>query len=308
MKHHTMTELYLITGFLGSGKTTLLSNLLNELGENRSIAVIQNEYAPTGIDGKILKQANDNFKLIEINNGSVFCVCQLSNFEKTTNKLIEEYQPEIIFLEASGLADPISIAEVIETESLKNKLSLSGIITLVDLPNFERSLQMMPRFKHQIMIADKVIANKKDLFDGDDSLIKSKIEAINPFADVFFCQHAKLDWDEVCTIKNENTRSYEQYKGIEAASRPDWACSVLRTHESVDEEKLHAFLEKIIPFSPRTKGFIKLKSGKTVAIQSTFDQIEIKEIENYNGRGELIVFSPKLSSIEIRKIFNESIL
>ncbi len=302
-----MTELYLITGFLGSGKTTLLSKLLKELGENRRIAIIQNEYAPTGIDGKILKQANENFKLVEINNGSVFCVCQLSNFEKTTLKLIEDYNPEIIFLESSGLADPISIAEVIETESLKAKLSLSGIITLVDLPNFDRCLQMMPRFKHQVMIADKVIANKKDIFIGDLSDIQSKIKNINPFADIYFSEYAKVNWDKICNLDKTHERSFEKYKGSEAAGRPDWACSVLRTHDKVEIEKLNIFIKKMIQFSPRIKGFINLTNGKTIALQTTFDNIEIKEIENYQGRGEIIVFSPELSSLEVRKIFNASI-
>ena len=68
---------YLITGFLGSGKTTLLKYLLNHVGSRYRIAVIQNEFAPTGMDGMELKRESPDFKLLEINNGSVFCVCQL---------------------------------------------------------------------------------------------------------------------------------------------------------------------------------------------------------------------------------------
>lgn len=56
------------------GLSTLLKNILHEEGSRRRIAVIQNEYAPTGVDGQELKREFPDFKLVEINNGSVFCV------------------------------------------------------------------------------------------------------------------------------------------------------------------------------------------------------------------------------------------
>ena len=302
-----MTEFYLITGFLGSGKTTLLKNLLRELGSQRRIAVIQNEYAPTGIDGKELRQVSENFKLIEINNGSVFCVCQLSNFEQTAQKLIDDYQPEIIFLEASGLADPISIAELLGMEGLRKQLVLGKIITLVDLPNFEMSLKMMPRFKHQLMIADKVIANKKDLFKGDLDHIREEVKKLNPYAEVSFTEHANVDWEALCQVTDASGMAYQRFSDIEAAGRPDWSCSVLRTHETVEEEKLREFITTMQIDSPRIKGFINLNNGTTVSIQTSFDQVEIVEVSNYTGRGELIVFSPTLTPLEIKKRFLSSI-
>ena len=115
-----ITDLILISGFLGSGKTTLLKNLLS-LHKGKRIAVIQNEFAPSGVDGKELQLTDTSFKLVEINNGSVFCVCLLSNFIENITKLITEYNPEIIYLEASGISDPISICELLNNEAIKNK-------------------------------------------------------------------------------------------------------------------------------------------------------------------------------------------
>lgn len=298
-----MTEFYLITGFLGSGKTTLLKNLLHELGSQRRIAVIQNEYASTGIDGKELRQASENFKLVEINNGSVFCVCQLSNFEQTAQKLIDDYQPEIIFLEASGLADPISIAELLGMDALRKQLVLGKIITLVDLPNFDMCLKMMPRFKHQIMIADKVIANKKDVFKGDFQHIQDEVKKLNPFAEVCFTEYAKVDWNALCQLTDGSGKAYQRFEDVKSGGRPDWSCSVLRTHDTVCECRLLAFIKDMQKDSPRIKGFINLDNGKTVSIQTSFDQLEIIEVNNYTGRGELIVFSPTLTPLEIKKRF-----
>ena len=188
-----MTQFHLITGFLGSGKTTFLSNILKELAPSHKVAVIQNEFASTGIDGKELQQRVPGFKLIEINNGSVFCVCQLSNFKQTLLKLVSEYAPEQIFLEASGLADPISVVELLQVDGLKELVSLGQIISLVDAANFFKGLNGLVRFKHQVMVADKVILNKTDLADEATlSAIKKEVKQLNPFAEIMPAVFARI--------------------------------------------------------------------------------------------------------------------
>ena len=72
--------LHIISGFLGSGKTTLLKNILEKYSDTIKIGVVQNEFAPANIDGIALKKTGKNFNLLEIKNGSVFCVCLLSTF------------------------------------------------------------------------------------------------------------------------------------------------------------------------------------------------------------------------------------
>ena len=58
----------LVTGFLGSGKTTFLKRLLHNIPENLNLAVIQNEFAPSNVDGEELMQSTDGaFELLEIN-------------------------------------------------------------------------------------------------------------------------------------------------------------------------------------------------------------------------------------------------
>lgn len=61
-------KLILLTGFLESGKTTLLSHLLEAYKDQ--IGVLMNEFGEVGVDGKLIE--NDEFKLTEINNGSIF--------------------------------------------------------------------------------------------------------------------------------------------------------------------------------------------------------------------------------------------
>lgn len=115
-----MISFYLVTGFLGSGKTTFLKDILHTYSHKKRIAIIQNEFAPSGVDGNELNQSGYPFKLVEVNNGSVFCVCMLGNFIKSIENLIRDFHPEMIFPEASGLADPVNIIELLQKNNIKN--------------------------------------------------------------------------------------------------------------------------------------------------------------------------------------------
>ncbi len=184
---------YLVTGFLGSGKTTFLKEVLAGYSSGKRIAVIQNEFAPTGVDGIELKMTGTGFRLVEINNGSVFCVCLMATFVESLQQVISEYKPEMIFLEASGLADPVNIIELLGREGLNGRVGLANIITIVDAPNFERGRKTLPRFRHQIMIADTVMINKSDLFEDSKTLLYDQIRAMNPFAGIIETAFCKTD-------------------------------------------------------------------------------------------------------------------
>ena len=176
-------------------------------------------YEVITIDGITLKRTNPDFELIEMNNGSVFCVCLLSNFVTTLHTIIEKHQPEIIFLEASGLADPINVAELLQHENLKGKLILEKVITVVDAVNFERCLQMMNRFKHQIMIADTVIINKTDLNTVGLPAINAHIKTIAPFAQIIeteYCAGFHLAMNQL-----PNSPNALRHTGLASEGKPE---------------------------------------------------------------------------------------
>ncbi|WP_066631608.1 GTP-binding protein [Labilibacter marinus] len=295
----------LITGFLGSGKTTLLSHLLKELSQEKRIAVIQNEFAPTGVDGKELQQSNTDFKLVEINNGSVFCVCQLTNFVSNMQKLIEEYKPEIIFLEASGLADPISVVELLQTDELKDKVTLDMNICLVDAPNYFKGLSVVQRFKHQLMVADHIIINKVDIFKGDLKEIKDSIQELNSYAQITETSYSKVNWLALCSGNTTQGEAAKRFEGQQSEGRPDTVACVLRSHEKLCECNLKAFLHHLKQDCPRIKGFLNLDDGRVVSVHTVFDEVEIKEVSNYTGRSELIAFGKDLTIGKLRGVFNQ---
>ena len=302
-----MIPFYIVTGWLGSGKTTLLKNILNKYGDKTRIAVIQNEFAPTGVDGKELENTGQPFKLIEVNNGSVFCVCQLNNFTEALEKLASDYSPDVIFLESSGLADPISIAEILNDTKIKNKIALKKIYTIIDAINFERTFQMMVRFKHQVMVADKLIINKTDCDEANTEKTLEQLKKWNPFAEVVQTSFCNIELNDLFN-SDDVGKSRRFLPLVKAGSKPDMGVSFLRMHEKISKKQLLLFIEDIMPTSQRIKGFVNLKNGGTLAIQSVYNKFEHSILEKFEGRTELIIFNNNYTPRDLQKLFKTRVI
>jgi len=218
-------------------------------------------------------------------------------------KLISNYAPEHIFLEASGLADPISIVELLQSDQLKDKVALGQIISLVDAPNFFKGLSSLPRFKHQLMIADTIILNKTDLSDANTlQYIETEVKVLNSFAQIYPSVYANVKWEN-CLKDEKSGQAAERFIGIESEGRPDIHSCVLRTHDKIALDQLNVFIKDIQQQSIRIKGFVNLSDGKVISIHCVFDEFELKVLENYVGPSELIVFSESIDLKELRKRF-----
>lgn len=296
-----MTRFYLVTGFLGSGKTTFLKNVLNTYATSERIAIIQNEFAGSSIDGKELERTDQPFRLQELNNGSVFCVCMLGTFIQTLKKVITDYGPEMIFLEASGLSDPINILELLQNPEIENQLQLSQIFTIIDAPHFSRSLQLMERYRHQVMVADRVMINKTDQYEGNINELISSIKELNPFALVTKTAYCRFDNDTI--IIDQPHKAAAVFGKPESGGRPEVKASVLRIQQKISKDGLKAFVREIQDVCYRMKGFVNTTEGHVIGLQVVFDAASFERITQYVGPSELIVFSEILTPKELRRIF-----
>ncbi len=298
---------FLVTGFLGSGKTTFISNIIDFYAKEKKVGIVQNEFAPANFDGKELKRhSNNNFELMEINNGSVFCVCLLSNFITSLSAFSEKYNPDLLFIESSGLSDPIAIGQLFESPVLKPKLLFSGSICIVDAKNYFKLLVLQKRIEHQVKIADIIIINKTENLKIIDKNIEEEISKINPFAKIYQTSYCKLNVEEAIHFISDPL-SYKisiENPQLESAGRPDINSAVLRTVTPLKNENIDNFLQSITSQSIRLKGYIKTDNKKIYAVQASYSEYNTEKIENNgNNQTEIIVMSEEINARTLSNIY-----
>jgi len=155
-----MINSYIITGFLGVGKSSLLTNTLkNHFGEKR-IALIVNEFGEIGVDQNILKNVHSD--VIEISEGCICCT-MAQEFETGVIEIINKYDPELIFVETSGAAEPFPVFM-----SLQNLgISVDGALCVVDVKNY-KSYMDNPTARYQIGGSNIIVLNKTDLVNAQE--------------------------------------------------------------------------------------------------------------------------------------------
>lgn len=287
---------HIISGFLGSGKTTFLKRIIEKYSSERKIGIIQNEFAPANIDGVELKQSGHDFNLLEINNGSVFCVCLLGDFVRSLEKFIDQYQPEILIIEASGLSDTTSISEVVSVSSLADKIYLTSNWCIVDAQNFSKVGLMKQRVIHQLRMADVVVINKIDLLKNGTENIKEELKIINPFAELRETTYCNIDFE----LGTQPVNKF-YFSEVKAMPSPAINSMVIKSTRKFTRHSLESFLQKWASKAYRIKGFVNLQDGKTVAVQCTFSSVEVMEVENAFHPTELIAMSDQFTIREWNK-------
>jgi G3E family GTPase len=186
-----------ITGFLGSGKTTLLRRLLRHPGMNRA-AVIINEFGDVALDHELVAASSEQITLLS--NGCLCCTLRTDLQETLRELFIKRRAGEVIdfdrvFVETTGLADPIPVLHTLQTDGLLGaQYRLNGVVTLVDAVNGSGQLDTMPEAVKQAAVADRLVITKTDIADGDTvERLQQRLAAMNPFALITTAVDGELD-------------------------------------------------------------------------------------------------------------------
>ncbi len=172
----TRLPVTLFTGFLGSGKSTLINRVLRENPGTR-FGLIVNEFGDVPIESRIIETHDD--EIIEFPNGCMCCVVKSDLMRAVRTLSSRREKIDHLLVEASGLSDPIPIAQVFlahETEYV-----LNGIFCLVDVRRFIDDCDVYGVATSQVAYADVVFLTKlADAFEGHRRSVESRISDIAP--------------------------------------------------------------------------------------------------------------------------------
>lgn len=189
-------HVYVLSGFLGSGKTTLLTKAIDYFTEaGRKPAVIMNEIGEVNLDGQLIANEVPMSELL----GGCICCSSRGDLATALNELVTGEQPDIIFVESTGIANPMEIIDEITDASLILPIELSAIITVVDAPQL-LELNRTSRGKtyrlmrDQIRCANLLLLNKTDLMQ-ELALqeVHDLVREWNPYADLHYTVFSQID-------------------------------------------------------------------------------------------------------------------
>lgn len=176
-------QLLIISGFLGAGKTTLIIRLAKEaVAKKVKVAVIVNEVGEIGIDDMFMRQLDLNvWEML----GGCICCTLAADLGNTLDKLIEEYQPDLVLLEPSGAADLRAINEII-TAYEDRSIFKTCKLTIVDPLRLPMLMEVItPLITSQIQSAEWILINREDVASSEDmENARQTVSHLNPEAKI----------------------------------------------------------------------------------------------------------------------------
>ena len=190
-----MIKVDIFSGFLGAGKTTLIKKLIDEAYKGEKLVLIENEFGEIGIDGGFLKDAG-----VEINEMNSGCICcsLVGDFGRALQQVIDQFAPERILIEPSGVGKLSDIIEAVENLHLDH-VQLNGFTTVVDAKKAKIYMKNFGEFfNNQVEHASSIILSHTAGMD-EEKLEKAvdMLREHNPHATIIATDWVKLSGKQI---------------------------------------------------------------------------------------------------------------
>jgi len=246
----------LLTGYLGAGKTTLLNHLLSLPAiREKNLALVINEFGALGVDGELIRPGA--YARFDLNKGSLFCICIKTDFIRTLEEISEKVRPELVLIEATGVAETRDIEAFLDAPHLGERFRIQANLCLVDAGHFIQVLPMLRAARSQVEWADGIILNKVDLArEGELEKLREILRAINPLAPMIEVERGQVPGEFVEGL------GHRPIQGDLAVSPPDLVFSESFQFDGVvNRETFLAAVEALGSCILRLKGRVDFGDG-----------------------------------------------
>jgi G3E family GTPase len=251
-----MIPLALVTGFLGAGKTTFLQRLI-EKHRGRRLAYLVNEFNPVDVDGKRLELPAG--ELISVSGGSIFCRCKVTEFVAALKSIRDSFAGKLegLIVEASGIANPKVIRQLLDETRLAETYFVSTIVAIADPGTFRKLLVTLPNIVAQVQAADFVLLNKTDLYSEDAvAATEDELRRINHETRIFRTRHCAVELDLFGSVRQQPL-SGEYALCVD----PNYFTASVRFSRFVSWDKLRLAIDASRDVLYRVKGFVPCVEG-----------------------------------------------
>jgi G3E family GTPase len=258
----TLCDVILIAGFLGAGKTTLLRRILQWPGDHSRTAVLVNEFGKMGIDGELLKGIQT--PVYELTNGCICCT-MAGDMVKTVEEILQKFNPLHLFIEATGVADPLEIMLFLHGPVIEPRIKIPKVVTVLDGDLWEGREYFGRLFYNQIKGADLLLFNKVDLLPAENvPRYLEEVKELNPSCTVVPTEHCLIEpkvlWQPLPTMVRKAEVSLSPLKGDQCGNAEDMGYAAFAFEEEIPfkPECFKNFVKSMPAGLYRLKGYVRL--------------------------------------------------
>ena len=227
-----MTKIDIFSGFLGAGKTTLIKKLIKESFAGQKVVLIENEFGEIGIDGGFLKESG-----IQINELNAGCICcsLVGDFRAALQKVVEQYHPDRIVIEPSGVGKLSDVTRAVEGVAEHLDVQLNSFVTVADVNKVKMYMKNFGEFyDDQISHASCIILSRTQ--NATEEKIAAAVAMLrekNPTATIVTTAWDSLTGEQI--LKAMSTKDDFKAELIEMAAK----ANAEHAHEDEEEEHHH---------------------------------------------------------------------
>ena len=195
-----MTTIDIFSGFLGAGKTTLIRKLIAEAYQGEKLVLIENEFGEIAIDGGFLKDAG--VEITEMNSGCICCTL-VGDFTKALSQVMEQFRPDRILIEPSGVGKLSDVAKAVERVEGAH---IGAKVTVVDAGKCRMYMRNFGEFfNDQVASADLIVMSRTDTADEKKTLAAAELlKGLNPTAGLITTPWDRLDGGMIREAMDQN--------------------------------------------------------------------------------------------------------
>ena len=212
-----MTKVDIFSGFLGAGKTTLIKKLIAEAYSGEKLVLIENEFGEIGIDGGFMQDAG--IEVTEMNSGCI-CCSLVGDFGKALRKVVDEYAPDRILIEPSGVGKLSDVIRAVQNVG-SDALQLNSFTAVVDANKCKMYMKNFGEFfNDQVEHANAIILSRTgeispDKLNTDIALLREH----NPNASLIVTPWSELTGAQILEAMEKRNTLEAELELLEEESR-----------------------------------------------------------------------------------------
>jgi G3E family GTPase len=168
----------------------------------------------------------------------------------------------VIFIEATGLADPVELIDQATKEDVFSLVRLASLIAVLDPVNFARlAEEVHSGIRQQTELADFVLINKCDLADRRTlEHMADQVREINPRTEILFTERGEMDYDRVLHKEGERARPTAHTRT--APVHDHFHTLTVLCAAPLIRECFEDFMHTLPPTIWRAKGFVRFTDSE----------------------------------------------